>query len=667
MSYSAVDDSAMEPTFQDGGRSFSRNECSWANKAAIASTLLLGLLAGCGGGSTEQALASAATTQAKAAPAQQQDQQPQQQQQAEVEASESEQLDDAQQLELAFEAGGDSTSRSASAPAPAAMAMRPAAAAAPIDPSRAPLGVNLEGLADWARLQPFVDLMKTARPWGTVDAPWDEGAQVDSLGWPTGDAGVMVNVRTFEPGDEAKAYRYLPRGIYKMRFKGRATVATTSVDVQIQNYRYAAATNVSTVDVVVGARADQIMLTFRNTQGGVRNVTLRRPGYAARDTFTSEFKQAVQPFGVLRLMDFLHTNYNPVRSWKERTKPSSATQASKKGGAYEYAIQIANELGKDIWINIPSGANDAYVRQLALLLKQGLAPGRVVYVEYSNELWNFIFPQSTENMNAAVREALAGDRTLTNGRACTQAQFDANDGDCNKYWAGYYRVGKRAVDISKVFAEVFGSEAINQQVRIVYATQFASPGIAEAVLKNIATYRGSPSKNLYGLATAPYFYLSEQLAASEGASQAQILQSLEESLRNENEAMFAAGVHENGAFVRKAYRGGINTGASHKAMADYYGMKSLAYEGGPDLRQNPANQATKIAVNRSPAMGAMVNSEISQWFGCGNDLFMHFSLSSSWDRYGYWGLTNSQDPSGPKYDAARALAQRDRASLTTCR
>ena len=659
MSYSAVDDSAMEPTFQDGGRSFSGNDRSWAKKATFASALLLALLAsGCGGGSTEETQASAAAAQAKADPAKQE----------QSEASEPEQLDAAQQLEIAAASDPEGTGQADVALAAVTRAAAPPPSAAlALDPTRAPLGVNLEGLHDWARLQPFVDLMKTARPWGTVDAPWDERAAVDNLGWPTGDAGVMVNVRTFEPGDESKPYRYLARGIYKMKFTGRATVATTSRNVQIRNYKHDAGTNRSTLDVVVGANADALMLTFRNTQNGVRNVTLRRPGYAANETFTTEFKQALQPFGVLRLMDFLRTNYNTVRHWDDRTRPSSATQASAKGGSYEYAIQIANELGKDIWINIPSGANDAYVRQLALLLKRGMAPGRVVYVEYSNELWNFIFPQSTENLEAAVREAVAGDRTLTNGKVCTQAQFDANSGDCNKYWAGYNRVGKRAVEVSKIFADVYGAEAINNQVRIVYATQFASPGIAEAVLKNIATFRGNPSKHLYGLATAPYFYLSEQLAASQSAGEGQILQSLENSLRNENEPFFAAGAMENGTFVRKAYRGGLNSGASHKAMADYYGLKSLAYEGGPDLRQNPANPSAKIAANRSAKMGTLVASEISQWFGCGNDLFMHFSLSSSWDKYGYWGLTNNPEPSGPKYEAARDLAQRARATLTNCR
>jgi hypothetical protein len=647
-------DCDMEPTYQDGGRSFIRTESTWARKAALTSALLIAALAsGCGGADSESTQAAAAAPASAAAPAAAAAPAPADKATEEsVDAAPTQEIDPVAEQEQAQQA---------------ALARAPVAAIVTGD--KAPLGVNLEGLWDWARLQPFVDLMKTSRPWGTVDAPWDEGAAVDAQGWPTGDAGVMVNVRTFEPGDERMGYRWLTRGIYKLKFTGRAAVSTTSTGVVIRNYRYFASTNTSTADVVIGAGADQLMLTFRKTTNGVKNVSLRQPGYDATQTFTNEFAQALQPFGVLRLMDFLRTNSNPVRTWAERTTPASATQASAKGGAIEYAIQIANEFDKDIWINIPVGANDAYVRNLAQMLRRKLAPGRAVYVEYSNELWNFQFPQSEANMQAAVREAVAGDRTLTNGRACTQANFDAGNIEaCNRYWAGYNRVGKRVTEIAQIFSGVWGDAAMNDRVRVVYATQFANPGIAEGVLKNIATYRGKPASLLYGVATAPYFYLSEQLAASESASQAQILQSLEASLRTENEPRFAAGVTVGGNFVRKAYTGGDNTGASHKALADFYGLKSLAYEGGPDLRQNPANAPAKIAANRDPKMGALVTSEIAQWFGCGNDLFMHFSLSSSWDQYGYWGLTNNpKQLDVPKYDAARALALRARSTLTTCR
>src|SRR6185436_20282702 len=116
-----------------------------------------------------------------------------------------------------------------------------------------------------------------------------------------------------------------------------------------------------------------------------------------------------------------------------------------------------------------------------------------VYVEYSNELWNTQFSQTSWNRETAVAEAVAGDTTLTKGQRCTPEMFKAVSGECNPYWAGYFRVGKRTVRIAQIFSEVFGPGALNTRVRVVLATQFADRAMAEQVLKNIATYRGRPA------------------------------------------------------------------------------------------------------------------------------------------------------------------------------
>ena len=57
-----------------------------------------------------------------------------------------------------------------------------------------PVGVNLELVSDFSRSLMFADAMRSARHWGSVNAPWDEAASVDADGWPTGDAGVVVLV-----------------------------------------------------------------------------------------------------------------------------------------------------------------------------------------------------------------------------------------------------------------------------------------------------------------------------------------------------------------------------------------------------------------------------------------------------------------------------------------
>ena len=114
---------------------------------------------------------------------------------------------------------------------------------------------------------------------------------------------------------------------------------------------------------------------------------------------------SLPPFSVLRTMDFTDTNNNPQVNWSDRSHATDATQGTANGVAWEYVIDLANATNKDIWINIPEGATDDYVKQLATLLKNNLNPGLHVYVEYSNELWNGSFSQFNANLTAAQAEA----------------------------------------------------------------------------------------------------------------------------------------------------------------------------------------------------------------------------------------------------------------------
>lgn len=71
------------------------------------------------------------------------------------------------------------------------------------------------------------------------------------------------------------------------------------------------------------------------------------------------------------------------------------------GAAWEYVVQFANTVQKDAWIHVPVDATDDYVMQLATLLKNNLDPALNLYVEYDNEVWNWGFPQSLWNLDAA--------------------------------------------------------------------------------------------------------------------------------------------------------------------------------------------------------------------------------------------------------------------------
>src|SRR5262249_27268821 len=145
---------------------------------------------------------------------------------------------------------------------------------------------------------------------------------------------------------------------------------------------------------------------------GITNVHLIRPGYDATNppTFTREFLAHLKRFSTLRFMDWTSTNNSTVVNWSDRTLPTGRQTVN--GVAWEYVIELANTLDKDIWVNVPAEASDDYVRQLATLLRDKLRPDVAVYVEYSNEVWNWGFDQATWNKNQAIAEVQAGGSPL---------------------------------------------------------------------------------------------------------------------------------------------------------------------------------------------------------------------------------------------------------------
>lgn len=481
------------------------------------------------------------------------------------------------------------------------------------------IGVGLEGLADWSRAMMFSDAMKTSRNWGRVDRPWEHEVKTDALGWPTEDAGVVVIADT--PGIG---------GTYKLSFEGTAEVVAVTQGATIENVRFDAAKKIGSADVVVASDTTSLMLGFKNTQGGVKNVRLLRPGAEEGNTFSRPFLEKLAPFSTLRFMDFLSTNNNPVKLWSERTTPAHATQARPEGGALEYVVELANESDKDVWVNVPDQADENYARQMALLLKNGLEKERKVYVEFSNEVWNWGFPQATRNLDAAKIEGKQPNSPLV---------YDKSDNE--GYWA-MRRIAKRSVEVGRVFQEVF-EDTTFERVRPVYAVQVGYEEVYKQGLEFLENQYGQPSKVLYGVAGAPYFNLNDEENKRGDITKEEILAVLPER------------VDESLAMATKL-----------GAYADYYGLRHLAYEGGQHLQDHGGNGSAdaKIAANHDPRMGEMVEKYLRGWNAIGGDAFMYFTLTSGYSKWGSWGLLEDPRQSSPKYEAALRVLRSPRAPLT---
>lgn len=477
-----------------------------------------------------------------------------------------------------------------------------------------PVGGNIDGINYWSLQNVFVDTMKQATLYslnrstpGNYVAP-----TTDANGWPTEDFMAVVG-----SGGANTAHIY--NGIYKVSLTGQATITATGGTVS--NLLYNAATNTTTADVTLNASESSswnFVINFSNTNGQAKNVQVMRPGYlpGTSQVFSTQFQNQIQQFQTIRFMDFEQTNNNQVVNWSDRAQVTDAVQSSSKGVAWEYVIQLANTTNKDVWINIPVNATDDYVKQLATLIKAQLNPNLHVYVEYSNELWNGAFSQTQVNLNAAIAEVNAGGNLKLPGDTQANNQWD---------WAAR-RVAERSVQISNIFASVFGQSAMNNTVRVVLPGQFANLYWTQTGLNYIEANYGSPSNYLYGIASAPYFYVTNDTA---GLTETQIMAQLQASAQ-QDEASFS----------------------QWTGLATYYNLKAVAYEGGPDT-SGANNIAAKAAAQSDPAMETLVSQFMTSWYAAGGSLFnWYYAGAGSWtSQYGAWAMTN--DPTNlntPKYN-----------------
>jgi hypothetical protein len=495
----------------------------------------------------------------------------------------------------------------------------------------APLGVNLEAVADFSRSYMFADAMKAARHFGTTASPWDEAAPVDEHGWPVGDAGVTV-LMIESPGPVPIHID----GTYHLSATGRVNVEPVVSNAYVTHWQYDEGTDTTTADVVVLPGATALHLNFSGDPDGAKNIQLMRPGTVPGQVFTDEFLQSLEGAQTLRLMDFTRTNSTEVAEWKDRAKLTDARQSDPgKGAAWEYAIALANETDKDLWVNVPAAASDDYVRQMAALFHSTLEPGRHIYLEYSNELWNSSFWRQFWTNYGKAQEDVAANPTDLN--------YDNAD---NPYQFAWRRAAKRLIEIRDIFAEAYGRDAINSTLRPVLASQIAWAYVLNDQVAYLQHRYGLDLSNeIYAVAGAPYLSLSSTLRESPTLTVDQVFEGLYQDLANVQ------------AMVQKS-----------EALAAASRLKLLLYESGIDIQGDiDGNFATaKLPANYDPRMEDLIRTYLLSMFSNGVDGIVYYGHISAYTPWGTWGLTDTvQNLDAPKMLAFREVAGMELPAVTS--
>lgn len=477
------------------------------------------------------------------------------------------------------------------------------------------IGTNLDGLADWATIGAFNDLATLFRPWGSMPQAYnpDPTIPLTADNYPLRDAGAITYAYGYPDGRYLVSYD----GIGSLSFMGFNAKYTVTSHVGDRWTGY--------LDMSPKSMAGNILemrITGINPANPVRNLHIISPdaNNNISDTFRPVFLDKLKAFnGPLRYMDWMQTNSNPSVNWSDRAKTTRFSYSSETGVPYEHIAKLANTLNKDLWINIPYGATEDYIRQMARFFRDNVNPNLRVYVEFSNEVWNPGMGQMVQNQKAAW-----ADPTLT------------RTDDFGRQAQKFGRLSGRA---AQIFKEEFGATRYTSQVRFELGALIANTYWAQTALDQVKRDYGDPKNLFYGIAVAPYVGVPGDMA----------------SIDNSTLTLDKLFNWMNG-FIDNTI---VPWTRQHKSLADQFGLKLDSYEAGQSLSYlNWTNVDIKTAAQTDPRMGDMYRHLITAWTReSGGGVFGNFALSTNWGPYGFWGLFQKIDElTSVKYAAVTGMA-----------
>lgn len=530
-------------------------------------------------------------------------------------------------------------------------------------PGTRDVAIGLAAVKDWSAQQPFLDLMKTARPWlghkpgqygGMEYAELQAGGHLGAEGWPIRMPRSLSSIGSLILTDMPFAATSL-KGRYVLRYEGKGVIEVAG---RATGVRYGK--NSVSFDYEPGPGSVEIRIQRINTRTPPRNIRISKEDHVALldqgAVFNPAWTARMGAFKGLRFMDWQEINDSTLSRWQDRPLPSDVSFAN--GVPIEVLVQLANELGVDPWFNVPHLADDDFVRSFATLVREELDPSLKAYVEFSNEVWNWQFTQAVWADDMA------------------RARWGQDD-----KWMQYY--GLRAAEVARIWSEVFGDQAAARLVNVV-SSQTGWLGLESEVLEApllVAEGVARPASAFDAYAISGYFGgilgLSERavvvkdwIAQSRQAAEAA---AREAGLEGKDAAGYIAQHRYDAATLRAArdLRDGAVSGdpadtlsdllgrvwPHHAAVAQHHGLALVMYEGGSHVVGIGAEvEDAELAaffhhLNYSAEMGGLYQQLLEGWTAVGGQLFNAYSDVYAPTKWGSWGALRHLDDQNPRWDA----------------
>ena len=521
------------------------------------------------------------------------------------------------------------------------------------------LAMGLMGIADWSTQMPFVNIFKQARPWIGFEKESTEWGGIsfeqlyqvgalDDYGWVKKIPKNVNFVRSVIHWNSETAEQYR-KGDYIISYQGTGEITVsnlegpltiTSVKNGIIEFFYPGS----------GLIAIDIFSSDTDSNGNyIRNISLYRKEHSWLQEigaiFNPDWIKKIRDLRTVRFMDWMETNNSTQSSWQNRPKFEDAFW-SHKGAPLEIMIALSNHINADPWFNMPHLATDEYISNFATAVKESLNPQLKVYVEYSNEVWNWIFDQAH----------------------WAHKQSQLRWGNVEAGWVQYYAI--KAANMARLWGEIFGPKGRERLIRVL-SMHTGWLGLEEKILYAPAWVQENknrkdfPYKSFEAYGVTGYF---DGGFSGEKSKNGLLKNWLKRSKKRFQRGLTNFPYEDVIQLSIKELRNGGVTGNKagsiaeiadqtkyHANIAKKHDLKLVMYEGGTHvvgIGDDVEDQELTdyfIHLNNSSQLAELYNDLFRTWHKYGGTLFNAFLDVSSHSKWGSWGALQHLGDNTPRW------------------
>lgn len=523
------------------------------------------------------------------------------------------------------------------------------------------LGINVGGLHKLPTAMPFTDLFKISQGWFTsCDFDWllkeaiDPGCteqnsfntqeqhklNLDRNGY----------VRSLPERHDSETYTSVvsgfhldedfPLGKYVLLYSGVG-------DIKVSGALNIVSQKAGRIvfDLLSARMGIKIKISRTESNNYIRNIHLvaeKNEKNFQQQPFNMAYLSRMRPFDAIRFMAWTNPRATNLVEWDQHPMPTFAHYTGENGVPVETMIDIANAANAVPWLSMPHQASDRFMREYARMARRRVTGNKKIIIEFSNEMWNIIFPAT----DYAVEQA-------------TQYWPNAYHEESNyerrvKLASNWY--GKRSVEMCRIWKQIFGNK--KNQIICVIASQSNIAWVGQEALDCPLWQQGPCGTQVDAYAVGPYFgeYIAKLPYRKQVTDWARRLDGIDMLFKEiEQGGMLTNGPKE-GAIE---YFVNAHMKVSRK-LADEYGLPLFAYEAGQHLmRYDPPHKVTDptllaffMRANKNFRMKSAYQRYLKAWEQNGGKTMMHYYGIGKPSLNDFFGmLATPEQTHSPKYDA----------------